>query len=64
MDGIDIQATVKPLMILFLVLGRIMITSKINDTIKNVTKIGLNKVNDPNVSNDSYVYKDSPPRNN
>ena len=41
-----------------------MITSKINDTIKNVTKIGLNKVNDPNVSNDSYVYKDSPPRNN
>ena len=39
-----------------------MITSKINDTIKNVTKIGLNKVNDPNVSNDSYVYIDSPPR--
>lgn len=34
--------------------------NKINDTIKNVIKMGLNSVNTPKISNDSDVYLDPP----
>lgn len=53
---IDIFAIVKPLIYGIFVIGRITFISKRREIIKNIKKIGLNKVNTPNVSKDSYVY--------
>jgi hypothetical protein len=60
MDIMDRLVTVKPLIRLFLVLGRMIIKNKINETIRNVINIGLNNVNAPKVSNDSNVYMGPP----
>jgi hypothetical protein len=60
MDIMDRLVTVKPLIRLFLVLGRMIIKNKINETIRNVINIDLNNVNAPKVSNDSNVYMGPP----